>query len=340
MSDLTVELSGSYREQGRQHGEALAQIIQEIVEETVTWDKYEKMDRVEWVMELLQANLQHLAPGVLDEMHGIAEGSGVEFRDILGLNVVADIGQAQKFCTAMGWADTPDGPIIGKTNDIGQNKEKYHHPFRRKSGDGLPAIWATWPGTVWTNCFVNAEGLAFGGASLGMEARNEAGISSNCMLRVIMDRCGTVDKMIALCEEIPVMHHPAHNVYCDTQGNLVTVELTPEGTYVCQGPGQSYTRATNHFCPGPYEGRNSGEQWHIENSKRRFANLQRLAESLPHTVESMLQVVQDHAEEGQICQHGNADMWSSTAYIAIPSQRRMLIGRGQPCEAEFFELAL
>ncbi len=340
MEDLVVELSGSYRQQGRQHGEALAAVIQEIVSEVVTWEKFEQPERVEWVMGLLETNLRDLAPGVLEEIQGIAEGSGLPYRDILALNVIADIWQAQRFCSAMGWADTPDGPIIGKTNDIGQHKEKYHQPFRRRSGDGLPAVWATWPGTVWSNCFVNERGLAFGGASLGMQARNERGIGSNCMLRVIMDRCGTVEEVVKLCDRIPVMHHPAHNVYCDLQGTLAALELTPEGTYVCQGPGVSYARATNHFCPGPFEGRDSGEQRHIENSKKRFANLQRLAETLPHTVEGMLDVVRDHAPEGQICQHGNADMWSSTAYVAVPSQRRLLIGRGQPCEAQFMEVVL
>jgi len=273
-------------------------------------------------------------------MQGIAEGSHLPYRDVLAYNALADIWMVHVFCTAMGWADAPDGPVVGKTNDIGQHKEQYHQPFRRRSGEGVPAVWATWPGTVWSNCFVNGQGLTHGGASLGMIARSEEGIPSNCTYRVIMDRCGSVESVLALCERTPVMHHPSHNVLADAAGALVATELTPEGPRVCQGPGQAIVRATNHFCPGPWEGRDSGEPRHVANSTRRFANLQRLADALPHTIEGMVQVLRDHAEVGQVCQHGNEDMWSSAAYVALPSQRCLLVAQGQPCEAEFLEVAL
>ena len=160
------------------------------------------------------------------------------------------------------------------------------------------------------------------------------------MYRVIMDRCEDIGQMLALCDDVPVMHHPSHNVFADGAGALVATELTPVGNHVCQGPGEAQVIATNHFCPGVHEGKDSGESRHVENSTRRFANLKRLSQALPHTLDAMLQVVQDHAESGQVCQHGNDDMWSSTAYVAIPSERRILMARGQPCESEFFELAL
>ena len=245
-----------------------------------------------------------------------------------------------KFCTTMGWGDCPGGPVLGKTNDIGRDHEKYHHPFRRRTGAGGAAVWATRPGSVWANCFVTGSGLAMGGASLGMDLRNEAGIASNCMLRVIMDRAGTVEEALSVCDAVPVMHHPAHIVLADAAGTLVTMELTPMGHYVCQGPGERTVRATNHFCPGPWAGLDNGERRHVENSKRRFENLGRLAEKLPHTAEGMLEAIRDHAASGGICQHGDADMWSSTGYVASVPERTMLIGRGQPCEAEFFAVGL
>jgi hypothetical protein len=38
-------------------------------------------------------------------------------------NVIADIWMVHAFCTALGWADGAAGPVIGKTNDIGQHNE-------------------------------------------------------------------------------------------------------------------------------------------------------------------------------------------------------------------------
>lgn len=339
MSLPTVELSGSFREQGRQHGEALAETIREIISEVLDPGAWEP-EKVAWLFATVKQNLTAHAPGVLEELQGIAEGSGITYEDILAYNALADIWMVHKFCSATGWADGPQGPLVGKTNDIGRDQAKYHHPFRRRSGEGLAAVWATWPGTVWANCFVNGPGLAFGGASLGMDARNPVGVPSNCMLRLLMDRCGTIQEAVSLCERVPVMHHPAHLVLADVAGGLIALELAPQGPDVCQGPGEAAVCATNHFCPGPWEGRDSGEARHMENSRRRLVNLRRLAGALPHTVEGMTQLVRDHAPSGQICQHGNEDMWSSTAYVAAPRGRRMLIARGQPCETEFLELAL
>jgi hypothetical protein len=193
---------------------------------------------------------------------------------------------------------------------------------------------------VWSNCFVNGAGVAHGAASLTMHRRNEAGIPSNCMYRVMMDQCESVADVLSLCDRVPVMHHPSHNVFADDTGCLLGLELTPLGTYVCQPPGQAHVPITNHFCPGPYEDMDSREGDLVANSRRRFDNLQRLSASLPQTLEGMLALIRDHSESGQICQHGNDSMWSSTGYVAIPSQRRMLIGRGQPCEAEFVEVGL
>ena len=81
--------------------------------------------------------------------------------------------------------DTPVGTIIGKNNDIGENKAKYHIPHRYAFPDGHKALIFTWPGTVWANAFVNESGLAFGGASVGSAAIDPAGFPSNFVFRVV-----------------------------------------------------------------------------------------------------------------------------------------------------------
>ena len=46
-----------------------------------------------------------------------------------------------------------------------------------------------------------------------------------------------------------------------------------------------------------------------------------------------MQVVCDHAESGQICQHGSDEMWSSTGYVAMPGglTRVALLERARNC---------
>jgi isopenicillin-N N-acyltransferase-like protein len=334
-----IELSGSFREQGRQHGEAMAGTIKEIIAEVVPWDTWTS-DRADPMLARVEGNLKRFAPGLLEELEGIAEGCGLSYRKVLTYSAFVDVGMAHQWCTAMAWSDSPDGPVLGKTNDIGRHQEKYHQLFRRRSGDGLPAIWFTWPGTVWGGCFLNGAGVASGGASLGMAARNEAGVPSNCMLRILMDRCDSLDAVLRTLDEVPVMHHPQHNVTCWSEGGAMALEFTPEGTFVCQDAGNPYVVATNHFCEGPFVGRDTGEERHQTNSRRRLANLRHLAETVEPGVAGMVRVFTDHAECGGICQHGAEDMWSSAAYVIAPRDRRMLVAQGQPCEAGFGEFTL
>ena len=55
-----------------------------------------------------QPYLQTSWPQYLDEMHGVAEGAGVAFDDILALNVRTEIafGAFNDGCTAISWRGT------------------------------------------------------------------------------------------------------------------------------------------------------------------------------------------------------------------------------------------
>ena len=336
---ICVDVTGTYRNQGRQHGEALAGTIKEIIAEIVPWSQWDEA-RVDGMLGTVEANLRRFTPGIIEEMHGIAEGSGLTYREILAYNALVDVSMMHQWCTAVAWADSPEGPVVGKTNDIGQHHEKYHQMYRRRSGEGLPALWFSWPGTAWGGCFVNSGGVASGGASLGMNARHPDGIPCNCMLRVLADEAETLEAFLGCLDRVPVMHHPQHNVCSWAGGQTVAIEITPEGPHVCQSADEPFVAVTNHFCDGPFVGRDTGEQRHQDNSRRRLANLRHLAATVEPGVEGMKRILTDHAESGGICQHGADDMWSSSAFIMLPRDRRMLVAQGQPCENEWVELVL
>jgi isopenicillin-N N-acyltransferase-like protein len=339
-----VELCGTYREQGRQHGEALAPVIAEIISEIVHWENW-NVGRAEAALAEAERQLAQWAPWLVEEMQGIAEGAGLPYRDVLAYNGVVEANHAQSFCTTLGWADTPVGAIIGKTNDIGRHHEKYHWPLIRRGGEGPRAVWVTWPGTIWANCLVNESGVALGGSSLNMKD-HAPGIPSNCMYRIVMDTCHSVPEALEACHRIPIQVHPQHDLFADTTNTLAGAEVTPVGTNVCQPPGAPAVFITNHFCPGPYQGQDTNEPRHVTNSRRRRANLERLTATLDHTVENMQRVVCDHAAGqdreimGAVCQHGEDNMWSSTGYVAIPGERTILVAHGQPCGTPWVEVAL
>jgi hypothetical protein len=343
-----VTLSGSYYEQGRQHGAALADVIAEITGEIIG-----KLDwqtpKVEAALARLRTNTERHAPALLEELRGIADGSGQPEAALWAYNCVADIWQVNAFCTNVAFRRTPDGPAIGKTNDIGQHAQKYHALFRRTSGAGVPMLWATWPGTLWANCFVTASGLAFGGASVVKRVRNEAGIPSNILLRWIGEAASSVEEAIDVLRETPIMHHPANITLADSDGRLVVVEKAPDGCEVRECGEEGALFATNHFCtPGLRGTDNPGEDLG-PNSRARWENLARLTtndqrpttnDQRPTTVARLQEILADHHQPGAICQHGHNGMWTSVAYVAVPARRTLYFAYGRPCETPFVEYRL
>jgi len=335
----SVSVSGSYYEQGRQHGTALRQTICRIIGEVLHPEAWNR-DRVERYRGLLEGNMQKYCPGMVEEMRGIADGSGIPYRDILAYNCLADIWQVNAFCTNVSFQFTPGGPAIGKTNDIGKDSQHYHALFRREEGDGGPLLWVTWPGTIWANCFINRAGLGFGAASVVKRVRNEEGIPSNVLLRLLADRASDVDQAIAVLKEIPVMHHPANITVADVSGNLTVVEKSPDGCEVRMPDEEGVLFATNHFCSPGLRGTDTPEERLKANSLARFENLRRLTSGGAQSIERLQAILADHTQPGAICQHGHQDMWTSVAYIVVPRTRTIYFAYGRACETPFERYSL
>ena len=95
-----IEVSGEPRERGRQYGEAAREQIHRSI--AFYRDAYARAAKLSWdqVREhaprwvpLIDAYL----PGILDEVHGIAEGADVTFEDILALNGRAELSVGNPF---------------------------------------------------------------------------------------------------------------------------------------------------------------------------------------------------------------------------------------------------
>lgn len=334
----SVVVSGTYYQQGKQHGAGLADAIRRIIDEVLKPESWNQ-ERVQHYLRLLEDNMRRHCPGAVEEMNGIADGSGIPYSDILAYNCLADVWQVNAWCTNVAFQFTPDGPAIGKTNDIGKDAQHYHALFRRPEGDGGPLLWVTWPGTVWANCFVNGAGLAFGGASVTKQVRNEEGIPSNVFLRILADLAGNVDDAIECCRSIPVMHHPANITLADASGKLVVVEKSPDGCGVREPDEKGALFATNHFCTPGLCGTDTPPEEMKSNSEARFQNLDRLTAEGDQSVERLQRILSDHANPGAICQHGDY-MWTSVAYVVVPRTRTVHFSYGRPCETGFQQYAL
>ena len=133
-----IELTGTPRERGRVYGEVARPLIAKMV---ASWRKglgthhqcVEPIDTDGYLSELLSQNnylsaIKQWAPDLLEEVKGIAEGSGQTFENILGLQLIDEewvFGLRRKFakpttkCTAFGVPNQANGvSYAGQNMDI------------------------------------------------------------------------------------------------------------------------------------------------------------------------------------------------------------------------------
>jgi hypothetical protein len=139
-----------------------------------------------------------------------------------------------------------------------------------------------------------------------------------------------------------VLRFGFHFALVDKTGNAAVVERSPTEMYVRRAEGKTIF-CTNHTATpcmrklelsrGPVGDKNSDE---------RFANLQRITSSLDFklTLDNMKNILRNHQIPGGICQHGELEMYTHRAYLAIPNECKLLVAPGSPCKHEFKEFSL
>ena len=96
-----VVLSGKPYEMGRQHGEAFADLVAAAIQVVVPEGRF-AAEHSARVLAQVERNLGKVFPEALEEMHGIADGAGVPFTDLLAYNSCQELSRMQaglyEFC--------------------------------------------------------------------------------------------------------------------------------------------------------------------------------------------------------------------------------------------------
>ncbi len=339
-----VKAEGSHYEIGRRCGEVLAETIKRCMAARKVPEAYCTAAHDE-IRAKVETNVRREAPELLEELRGVADGSGISYDNILTLNCISQMWDAdnvasrlcERACTGVGFCDTPDGVIIGKNNDGGSESwDDVPHWFTYPSG--RRALFISWPGTVWAWCWVNDAGLCCNGSSVSSAGFNRDGIPSQMLTRLMLERCETVAEAVELMREVPIMSGAVALTLGDAHGNLVAVEQDVD----CQAlryPEQGAVFTTNFFATPQLADRCTAEPRYVANARDRFENLKRLTRQVEHTVEGMKQILRDHTQPGGICQHTSI-LPTYNSFIMLARQRALLITDGRPCENEYQRLEL
>ncbi|MFZ4451694.1 C45 family autoproteolytic acyltransferase/hydolase [Salibacterium aidingense] len=253
-----LSLHGSAQEIGRVHGE---QGKQEILQSMETYERlFHDFQGIDWkeVKERAKIHLRAIEIfdfSLLEEIQGIAEGSGLDFEDILALNARSEIaltGDAHNTfsdgCTGITTcspltADT----LIGQNWDWKQEQEKSLLMLDIAREDKPNILMVTEGGIIGKTGF-NENGVGVGLNALHSKKKTN-GVPIHLGLRSILD-AGSLHEAMANIQEGQMASAANFMIgYSEArhQGLAFHVEVSPFGIAITNNE-LSYGVHTNHFC--------------------------------------------------------------------------------------------
>ena len=255
--------------------------------------------------------IANYAPELLEEMGGIAEGSGRDIREIVAINARTELMYGVK-----PWAEcTSVGVTAGASADrhayLAQNWDWISAlagtlilwVVRRENG---PDVFTLTEAGIVGKIGINAAGLAMCINLLTSDTDFEGpAVPMHIILRHLLDEARSVEDAVALLastERCTSCHH----LLLDRDGALVGVEATPGGQHVLSARAGVLTH-TNHCVDAGLFAQDSGAREDPE-TLLRGERAQTLAHDHTLSENDLRAILTDHANApGSICRHIQPD---------------------------------
>ncbi len=331
-----IEISGTPREMGLQHGRQLRTRIRRTVQAMrerigpeaceASWPSFQQ------TMPYCRAN----APELVEEMEGIAEGAEIEFRDVLNINAHLDLANWRRLVwNAHNDADTTACSSHAVVTDadvlLGWNGDDWRGwmdcgvVVSGRPDRGRPFIYWSLAGSVGRPGMT--PHLALGANSLPSPRWRAEGLLYPMLCRKLL-ACCSAEEALEVFDRYPRCSAMNYLV-ADRSGLLIDIESTDDRHAVLSpqghGPG-SYLLHTNSYLDADLTESPLGPQ-----ACPRLAAAQRLyAERTPADVAQVREIQSDHT--GGICVH-RPDICTIVSFVAEIRRGRFHVTRGNPCQA-------
>jgi predicted choloylglycine hydrolase len=320
---------------GRQYGEqARAEI-----EANCAWlDTGRKVREARSYFAQAEAGIGRLAPDLLAELRGLAEGADLPLAEIVCCNHY-NPGGPTVGCTPMAVAAGPDGPILAKNNDGAATEERRFVVHATKPDRGLPVTTVTYAGWLSGLDAANAAGLALGHASVGsIFPRPGPRIDIRLWSYGLLRECRTTSEFLARLGAAPLTGKGFNVVAVDRAGTTAVVEAAVP-VLARRDEDAPFVFATNHYVTAELREADRRTPRGKEVSTYRFGYLKWVAETEPPGSLADIQRILASHEPWAPCRHGgphgSVTLWSM---IALPRDGRLLLAAGPPCRTPYEEL--
>lgn len=344
-----IEARGDHCEVGRQIGEqcrsqiqAMLARLQEGLPSGIKWSD------MLYQCKLFLAHSQAVYPQYVNELEGIAEGANASFDQIF-LSMCEELWEtaawrdptlrAPRGCTDMaarGRATLDGSTLVAHTNDLMPESEADLVILKIQAGDE-PAFIGVSAGGVGISAGFNAAGISLTGNQLDQNDIRP-GVPRLLMVRALM-ASRHLSEAIDHCL-LPQRASSYNNVIADASGEVYSMEGSAtdcEPLYI----EEDILAHANHYL-SPAMRRFEADRNDLGNSLLRYNRAMRLLRENfgKHSPELFQQLLADHAGyPTSICKHGLTTVTVFSMVVQV-EQRRAWIGRGKPCQTEFFKYQL
>ncbi len=374
-----VRVTGSAEQRGRQYGEQARERVHRSV--SAYRDVFVSLAGWDWAtvrreVARFEAPMAAFGPQYLTEMRGIAEGAGLDFLDVLAINVRTEVFFAAKArhaaagpgsaspgpsstgpsstgpaeCSAFAVAPAPGHP--GPTL-LGQNWDWLPHSadtvvvLEARQDDGPDFVTVVEAGLL-AKTGMNSSGLGLAtNALVTADDAGEPGLPYHLMLRAILDCENVSDAITAL--QAGFRSSSANYLLAHRDGVVVDVEGSPGDFsrlyFLYPGSADGIIVHTNHFLADRFAGQDVSV-WAMPDSPVRLQRLRAGVHAAPdHSLATFRSLLSDHANyPSGVCCHPDPRMTPADQGMTVTSvlmdldAQRMWVTDGNPCAAPYREL--
>ncbi|KZO99548.1 AAT-domain-containing protein [Calocera viscosa TUFC12733] len=275
---LTINCSGSPYEIGFEHGQRAAPLVARSM--TFYAGLFKQKSKMDWP-QVRQTALQwqpHVHehyPALEEEMRGLAEGAGVEYSDILALNIRTEIafGMFSDGCTALSW-NTSEKSFLGQNWDW-MVAQKENLIIANIIQVGKPSISMVTEAGIIGKIGLNSAGVGACLNAIRLKGADSSRTPVHLCLRLILES-DSVDAAVAAVEKYGCASS-AHILIADPNGS-VGLELTYKSVIKLPMDGKGRIFHSNHLLQRPAwladEGMATGD------TKERVVRIRQLADKL------------------------------------------------------------
>jgi isopenicillin-N N-acyltransferase-like protein len=341
-----IRIQGGPRELGRQQGEsarpqilrALERYRQIIPKATnLTWEEARRESR-----KFLPYG-EEAFPHFVEEIHGIAEGSGVDFAELWVLNCYEGLTEVQQQvwgCTSLAIRNdrTANGHVLLAHNEDWHSADQDSTYLVHAEPDDGPAFLGLTYGPLLVNIGFNAEGIGVLIDSV-YPTDGRVGVPRILCSRAVLS-APTIGQAIRSC--VPKLRAGGYNyLLADAHGELYSVETSATTHDILYGD-DGWLAHTNHYLSPKM--RALEEPGTYSSSTVRLNRARRLLQAQlgQVTVEGLQSILRDHVNyPDSVCAHQDPDDMPHEQDMTIASlvmdltDRVMWAAPGPPCENEY-----